>query len=211
VAQRRAFTVQAKTGERRRAATREDLLEATKRLLAEGAPLASLSVERICSEAGIVRSTFYLHFRDKYDLIEQLAAEQQAWIEAAGQSAMSDPEMTRATVRRILGSVVDHWAENHAVLAAIIELAEYDPRMREAWRRMIHNMAGVASTVFGLQWRSAGTEPAYPVMVSEVLCWMAERSCHEIARDPSRREALADSLAEVIWRVLHPALVQDAP
>jgi hypothetical protein len=32
---------------------------------------------------------------------------------------------------------------------------------------------------------------------------MIERSCHQIARDPARRDDVADALAEVIWRVLH--------
>jgi len=187
----RAFTVQARTGERRRAATQGDLLDATKRLLSRGAPLASLSVEKIVAEAGVVRTTFYLHFRDKYELIERLAAEQEAWIETVGQGALADPE------------IVSGWAENHAVLAAIIELAEYDERMHETWRSIIHSVAAVATGVFAAHWDGSGGAPENPAMVAEVLTWMIERSCHELAADPGRREQMADALAEVIWRVLH--------
>lgn len=199
----RSFTVQARTGERRRAATQEDLLQATKRLLAEGAPLASLSVEKIVAEAGVVRTTFYLHFRDKYELIEQLAIEQEAWIETIGQGALSDPELSRDTVGEAMREIVAGWAENHAVLAAIIELAEYDERMRIAWGSIIHSVATVAAGVFAAHWNAAGGAPANPPMVSEVLTWMIERACHQIARDPDRRDDVADALAEVIWRVLH--------
>jgi TetR/AcrR family transcriptional regulator, ethionamide resistance regulator len=203
MATQRAFTVQARAGQRRRAATQEELLEATKRLLAEGAPLATLSVEKIVAEAGVVRTTFYLHFRDKYELIERLAAEQEAWIETAGQRTSADPDLSRETVRRAIDEIVAGWAKNHATLAAIIELAEYDPRMRETWRNIMHSVAGVAHDVFQGHWNLAGGAPAHPAMVAEVLSWMIERSCHQIIRDPAQVEAVSDSLAEVIWRVLH--------
>jgi AcrR family transcriptional regulator len=199
----RAFTVQARTGERRRAATQDDLLQATKRLLAQGAPLASLSVEKIVAEAGVVRTTFYLHFRDKYELIEQLATEQEAWIETIGQGALADPALSRETIRQTVREIVDGWVENHAVLAAIIELAEYDERMRTTWRTIMHSVASVAAGVFAAHWNDAGGAPANPTLVAEVLTWMIERSCHEIAGDPARRDDVADALAEVIWRVLH--------
>ena len=199
----RAFTVQARTGERRRAATQGDLLDATKRLLSRGAPLASLSVEKIVAEAGVVRTTFYLHFRDKYELIERLAAEQEAWIETVGQGALADPELSRDTIAETVREIVSGWAENHAVLAAIIELAEYDERMHETWRSIIHSVAAVATGVFAAHWDGSGGAPENPAMVAEVLTWMIERSCHELAADPGRREQMADALAEVIWRVLH--------
>jgi hypothetical protein len=41
--------------------------------------------------------------------------------------------------------------------------------------------------------------------VAEVLTWMIERSCHQIARDPATADAVARALSEVIWRALHPA------
>jgi hypothetical protein len=99
--------------------------------------------------------------------------------------------------------IVAGWAENHAVLAAIIELAEYDERMRATWRSIMHSVATVAAGVFAAHWNASGGAPADPPMVAEVLTWMIERSCHEIARDPGRREDVAEALAEVIWRVLH--------
>jgi AcrR family transcriptional regulator len=203
MASQRAFTVQARAGQRRRAATKEDLLEATKRLLAGGAPLATLSVEKIVAEAGVVRTTFYLHFRDKYELIEQLATEQEDWIEALGRRAISDPDLSRDTIRRVIGEIVDGWSENRATLAAIIELAEYDERMHETWRSIMHSVAGVAAGVFEAHWTVAGGAPDHPEVFAEVLAWMIERACHQILRDAKQAGAVADSLAEVIWRALH--------
>jgi AcrR family transcriptional regulator len=204
VARNRSFTVQARNGQRRREATQGDLLEATKRLLQAGAPMASLSVEKIVAEAGVVRTTFYLHFREKHDLIERLADEQIAWLERTGAAAIADPEFTRETIHRTVREIVSRWAENHAVLSAIIELAEYDPRMRDKWRSAMHEVAGVAAEIFATHWERTHLAPANPEMVAEVLTWMIERSCHQIASNPDAREQVASALAEVIWRVLHP-------
>jgi TetR/AcrR family transcriptional regulator, ethionamide resistance regulator len=166
--------------------------------------MASLSVEKIVAEAGVVRTTFYLHFREKHDLIERLADEQIAWLERTGAAAVADLEFSRDTIQRNVGEIVSRWAENHAVLSAIIELAEYDPRMRDKWRRAMHEVAGVAAEIFGAHWENTHLAPANPEMVAEVLTWMIERSCHQIARDPDARDEVASALAEVIWRVLHP-------
>jgi AcrR family transcriptional regulator len=200
----RSFTVQARTGERRRAATQEDLLRATERLLSQGAPLASLSVEKIVAEAGVVRTTFYLHFRDKYELIERLAREQEAWIEAAGQRALSDPDLGRETIAKAISEIVAGWSANHAVLAAIIELAEYDERMRDTWLSIMQAVADVADGVFQAHWAASGGAPGDPEMVAQLLAWMIERCCHQIAGDPRRGPRLAGSLTEIIWRVVHP-------
>ena len=39
-------------------------------------------------------------------------------------------------------------------------------------------------------------------MIAQVFTWMFERSCHQIARDQGAEEALAEAIAEIIWRVL---------
>src|SRR5262245_25985386 len=59
--------------EERRAALDERVLAVVERLLAEGLRYTEISVARILQEAGIARSTFYVHFRDKTDLLSRLA------------------------------------------------------------------------------------------------------------------------------------------
>lgn len=200
----RSFTVQARTGQKRREATRDDLVAATKRLLESGAPLARLSVDRIVGEAGVNRTTFYRHFSDKQDLMDLVAQEQVAWIEEVGARAGAGAELTRAAVDATVDELVSRWAANRPILAAVIELAEYDPRMNATWRAAIHEVGEVAATLFRRQWKATGTTPRDPDMVAEVLSWMIERSCHQITQDPASRPRVARALAEVIWRVLHP-------
>jgi hypothetical protein len=69
----------------------------------------------------------------------------------------------------------------------------------------MHSVALVAAGVFEAHWAGVGGAPEHPATVAEALTWMIERCCHQIARDPAQTEPVANSLAEILWRVLHTA------
>src|SRR3954470_12098813 len=117
-------TVQAISGRKRREATRAEVLAATRRLLERGTPVAQLSVNRIVEEAGVARPTFYLHFNDKYGPVEAITQEHFSWRDEIGVEALGARELRRETVQRMLDDIVARWSANHAVLAAIMEVAE---------------------------------------------------------------------------------------
>src|ERR1700745_1294616 len=54
------------------AAQHQQMLDATLALLAEGAPYAELTVQRIAARAGVSRPTFYAHFGDRRELLLEL-------------------------------------------------------------------------------------------------------------------------------------------
>jgi AcrR family transcriptional regulator len=122
----------------------------------------SLTIDTIVREAGVVRTTFYLHFRDKQELIETLADEQVRWLETVGQGARTDPELTRDTVRGVLDEITSQWVANHAVLSAIIEFAEYDDRMHARWTAAMRDVAGVALELFRQFWDQSGQTRRIP-------------------------------------------------
>jgi hypothetical protein len=68
----------------------------------------------------------------------------------------------------------------------------------------MRDVAGVALELFRQFWDQSGQTPPNPGRVAEALTWMIERCCHQVARDPDARQEIADSMAEIIWRVLHP-------
>jgi AcrR family transcriptional regulator len=201
---RSEVTAEVGTGDRRRtrAATRDALLDATKRLLAGGMSVAALKAEHIVDEAGMSRATFYLHFRDKSELVAALAADQVAWRDEIGAEALTDATLTRETLHVMINDIVTRWAANRAVLSAIIEVAEYDPAMGDTWRTAMHEVAQKAAAQFRARWAGRGDGPHDPDTVAEVFTWMFERSCHQILRDPTRQAVLTDSVVEIIWRVL---------
>src|SRR5947209_19242800 len=65
---------QAKRQERREQIERR-LLDATERLMRNGASFTELSVDRLATEAGMSRANFYIYFEDKGDLLRRLAGQ----------------------------------------------------------------------------------------------------------------------------------------
>ena len=51
------------------------LLDATERLMRDGASFTELSVDRLSSEAAISRASFYIYFEDKGHLLRRLAGQ----------------------------------------------------------------------------------------------------------------------------------------
>lgn len=196
------ISVQAHTGRQRREATQGDLLDATARLLAAGVPVASLSVERIVAEAGIARRTFYLHFKDKQDVITRLAAEQIAWREQVGAEVLSDPTLSRERLDQLLVDITAQWIEHKTVLAAMIEMSEYDEQVRAVWDDALRAIACNVTEHLTRRWAGRQDGPADIDSVARVLVWMLERSCHQITRQPELRERVTAAMAEICWRLL---------
>src|ERR1700744_1198893 len=61
--------------EQRREQMERRLLDATERLMRDGASFTELSVDRLSTEAGIARASFYVYFEDKGHLLRRLAGQ----------------------------------------------------------------------------------------------------------------------------------------
>lgn len=55
--------------------TREMFKQAVLTLLQDGTPISSLTVQKVAQQAGLNRTTFYLHYQDIGDLVAQLTDE----------------------------------------------------------------------------------------------------------------------------------------
>ncbi|MFG2452817.1 TetR/AcrR family transcriptional regulator [Streptomyces sp. NPDC048512] len=132
----------------RRAALEKRILSVIEEQLGRGVTYTELSVEQIAQAAGISRSTFYLYFRDKVDVLLRLSGSLKT--ESSEIAASWKPvgpgggaEGLAHTYERILA----HYRSHAALLAAINEVAAYDPVVREAWTadqdRFIDNLVAV--------------------------------------------------------------------
>ncbi|MBF9134323.1 TetR/AcrR family transcriptional regulator [Plantactinospora sp. S1510] len=141
----------------RRASVETQVLAATERLLVEGASFTDLGVQRIAAEAGVARSTFYTHFRDKSELLMRLAGTMRtagfdiasAWDPATGPDALAE------AFQRVVGIYRRH----AAVLAAVNEVAAYDTTVREFWRSGLNRFIEHTERVLTAEQRS-GRAPA---------------------------------------------------
>lgn len=187
----------------RRGGAGAQIIEAVLDLLNSGASFSELSVGRIVERAGVSRASFYLHFSDKRALLGELAQrELTQWREVA-EPLFADPDAGYDDLLRTVEAMFEMWDDQRAVLAALIELAEYDEDARAAWRGVIES---VGAMVAGYSLSRADVDVADVELSGRMIAWMAERVCHQMLAGvkDAERAALAATLTETIWRARKP-------
>ncbi|MEU7880563.1 TetR/AcrR family transcriptional regulator [Microbispora bryophytorum] len=177
-----------------------EILAATQRLLINGANFTELGVQQICAEAGVARSTFYSHFRDKVDLLVRLAAAFTASsFDVASAWAPSDG------VERLVDAflhVVKVYREHAAVRRALAEVATYDATVRDFWSAELDQFTDWTIALLRAE-QEAGHAPADldPVSATRVIVMGGERAlvAHVTAEDPGSDAAFARELALTWW------------
>jgi AcrR family transcriptional regulator len=119
----------------RRSALEKRILSVIEELLrGGGVTYTELSVEQIAHAAGISRSTFYLYFRDKVDVLLRLSGSLKTESYAIASSWWPcGPGGGLDGLARTYELILRHYREHAALLSAINEVAAYDPAVREAW------------------------------------------------------------------------------
>jgi AcrR family transcriptional regulator len=166
-------------------------------------PFTELGVQRIAAEAGIARSTFYLHFRDKTELLVRLAGSLKEGLFDLGEGwrpsgSRGGPDGLAALYERMIRYYRDHGA----VLAAITETAGYDPEVREFWTEEIGRFAERAVARLTEEQEAGRLAPDVdPVLAGWTLAvgGAAVISRHVAAGDPDRDTAIAHELGVSQW------------
>lgn len=171
--------------------------------MAGGLSFTELSVDRLATEAAISRATFYIYFEDKRQLLleftrqvtDELSKAAALWFDVAEQPT---PEIARRSVRQI----IEVYRRHQAVLAAMFELASYDPVVAEAHMAIVKNVAEQAKSALDRAVAAGATGPAHSWETSCALTWMIERTCHQMVRNSPTEadDAIAEALTEIIWR-----------
>src|SRR2546421_3862867 len=106
------------------------LLDAVERLLADGESFTEVSVERLVTEAELSRSTFYVYFEDKGDLLQALTADVMTEvIDAARAWWELPPDAQRADLEAAMRGIVSVYRGHMTLMVAVVEAASYDARV----------------------------------------------------------------------------------
>jgi AcrR family transcriptional regulator len=191
----------------RRDLIRARLLTAVEDVLAEGESYTELSVERLVSRAGLSRSTFYVYFEDKGDLLQALAEDVLAEVIGAA-AAWWDlpPGASRDEVGSGLRTIVDAYKPHQALIAAVVESASYDARVRERFGGMLRQAVDRVAEHIRTGQRSATVrDDVDPDPVASWLTWMTERGLYQLAApaDGPALDRLSESLTAIIWNTLY--------
>lgn len=158
------------TGVDRRAVVEAKILEATERLLRGGESFTDLGVQRIAAEAGIARSTFYLHFRDKAELLLRL-------IDRLADQALdmiidADPSRGLEGMATAMILNIRYYRERRHLLAAVVEVAAYDPAIREFWDAQLQRFIDQAEGWLRAEQEAGNTAPDLdPRTATRVFVW----------------------------------------
>lgn len=192
---------------KRRDDVRRRLLAVVERLMSEGESYAEISVERLVSEAGLSRSTFYVYFEDKGDLlrawftqvIEELEDAASAWWQLDGSA-------TRTDLHAALAQIVHSYRPHTTLMAALYDISSYDVTAREEVTTMMGRNAGGLLRHLGEGQAEGWIDPLLrPEETAAWLMWMAERGLHQMVRtaDDEEAEKLIAAFTDIIWNTLY--------
>jgi AcrR family transcriptional regulator len=184
------------------------LLVAVEKLLADGESFTEVSVERLVGEAGVSRSTFYVYFEDKGDLLQALTEDVMTEvIDAARGWWELPPDADRADVEAAMTGIVAAYRGHVTLMAAVVEASSYDARVRERFGELIQLALGeVASHIAEGQTRGFVRRDVDAEPVAGWLTWMAERGLYQLVRladDEAGVERLTAALSAIVWNTLY--------
>ena len=181
------------------------VLETVERLLEGGASYTELGIVQIAADAGVARSTFYVHYRDKSDLLirlteaatERLFAEAGAWVRE-NRGADELVSTTREVIRE--------YREHAALHRAVAEVAGYEPSVEAFWADKVEGFAAALEARVREEQAAGDARPDIdPAMASRVVAWAVERNIarHVAVDDGGGDDALAATLARMMWATLY--------
>jgi TetR/AcrR family transcriptional regulator, ethionamide resistance regulator len=193
--------------QQRREQMERQLLDATERLMRDGTSFTELSVDRLSTEAGISRASFYIYFEDKGHLLRRLAGQVFADLAESADRWWSvawrrDPE----DVRTAMASLVASYRRHQPVLVALNEMAAYDPVVGATYGNLLTAITGRMTRVIEEGQADGSIRPQLAAATTaSALTWMVERACQQnLPTEPASYDSeLATSLAEIIWNTLY--------
>ena len=177
-------------------------------LLATGTSFRDLSVEQLAVAAGMVRSTFYAHFRDKSDLLLTLA---RAAIDELIEAALPWPglpaDATEPDLAVILGRFTDIYLRHRGLMSALTEESQHDRRVRIEFGRLYatgrpllveHIVAGQLAGSVDVAVDPEPTVAWLMAMLDRGLYLMVRQR-----RSPDEVERQVGALTRIVWLTLY--------
>jgi AcrR family transcriptional regulator len=197
---------QAKRQERREQIERQ-LLDATERLMAAGASFTELSVDRLATEAGISRASFYIYFEDKGHLLRSLTGQVFADLANAAERWWSVAQRRDPTdVLAAMTGIVASYRRHQPLLVALNEMAGYDPQVGATYREVLTAIAArLTEVIEDGQAGGAIRRDVSSAITASTLTWMVERACQQNlpGSPPSYDAELAATFTQIVWGALY--------
>lgn len=197
----------------RRSKVRAQLLTAAGTLLERGRSFTEVSVEDLISEAGVARSSFYAHFADKGALLLELAEHVTAELEVVAARWYLLPRGAgRDDLRAALHGLLTSYLEHRLTLAAVVEVAAYDGRVRAEYDAVMGRRFAEMERGLRIQQREGGVRSDVVLeRAAPWVGWLIERGLHQLVGGGSNVGTAGsgsvtdhlDGLTTVIWNTFY--------
>jgi AcrR family transcriptional regulator len=167
---------------------------------------AELSVEAIINEAGMARSTFYVYFADKRQMLDVLTADLlegalgvvSAWWDLS-------PDANYDELRAALAGFVSYFHTHRLLLKAVIDAETTDPTASGFASMVAAGQAGIAAHIRAGQHRGTVNRDIDADHVARWLVRMVDQGLYELVTPASgeRLERLVDAMSMLIWNTLY--------
>lgn len=177
-------------------------MAATGRLLAGGASFTELGIGKISTESGVARSTFYLYFADKTQLLLRLARDLGASSFDLLEGWRPDSESGQDDLTQAMHSVLSFYRKHSHVLRAVLEVAPYDMTIRDFWNERLETFVARAESWLVAEQAAGRTPSRVNADVASrvfILGGMQTIAHQVISGDPGDDLAVAEELSALQW------------
>jgi AcrR family transcriptional regulator len=192
----------------RRDVVRARLMTAIEALFDQGETFAGLTVERLISEAGLSRSTFYTYFADKTELLQELAADvlEELLFDAAAHWWERDRIASRDELHEGTRRIILAFVKHRVIMRAMSDAAATNATIREQWGTLMQQSAGLVARHISVG-QAAGFIDASldPESTATWLNWAAERSLTMLVAPstPDAAERWHTVMTDLYWNLLY--------
>ncbi|MCK9248012.1 MAG: TetR/AcrR family transcriptional regulator [Solirubrobacteraceae bacterium] len=166
-----------------------------------------LHLDELLEAAGIARSTFYVYFEDRADLLSALSELVLGELIEAARFwwALPDP-VTRDDVREAMERIADAYRTHRGAVELAAGTAVESTRARDGFRANVG--AVIASFAAGIdEGRRRGTivDDVDPTAAATWLVWMLERGLARLLMpaDAEETDRVLRSLTDLVWNILY--------
>lgn len=191
---------------RSREAARGEIVAAAEAFLV-ARPFRELSVEEVMADTSLSRSSFYVYFRDRHELLLSIVQEIGGELFEQVAPWLEGPGEPRTEMSRALAGVVRVYAEHGPVMRAISDASTSDPLVETVYHGLVDDF--VRAVRARVAERPPDDRARIPDDAGDVvyaLVWMTERYLSQSlgsATPRVERERAASTLQDVWVRVLY--------
>jgi TetR/AcrR family transcriptional regulator, ethionamide resistance regulator len=176
-----------------------EILDAAEQLLRER-PFREMTVEAVMNRTGLKRPAFYVHFRDRHDLVLRIVGEVGSELfEMSDRWLKGDDSLNDA--RAALEGLVSVYARHGPVLRALADAAGSDEQVEHAYRAFVQEFIDATARHIREE-QAAGRIGELPDVdeTARALIWMEERYITDaLGHTPQKDPKLVLEVLYNIW------------